>query len=175
MNAFLLYVVQSTLCLSLFYGLYLLLLRREAFFRFNRGVLLVIMALSMVIPLIRVPVVEPVLPVIQKFNDSKIQIFQNSKIESFHESKIKSFSVSPPPEIFESQNGEVVCERSRTALNELSKVKHYPKHISNKIYNSMTYVFYFMIRLWITIENRDTIWIGSATMFSVWGLFPMTV
>ena len=68
MNAFLLYVVQSTLCLSLFYGLYLLLLRREAFFRFNRGVLLAIMASSMIIPLIRVPLAEPALvqlPMIQ--------------------------------------------------------------------------------------------------------------
>ena len=61
MNAFMLYVVQSGLCLSLFFGLYLLLLRREIFFRFNRNVLLAIMAASMVIPLIRLPVAEPAL------------------------------------------------------------------------------------------------------------------
>ena len=72
MNAFLLYVVQSALCLSLFYGLYLLLLRREAFFSFNRGVLLAVMISSMTIPLIRLPVAEPALPMIQKFKDSKI-------------------------------------------------------------------------------------------------------
>ncbi len=68
MNAFLLYVMQSTLCLSLFYGLYLLLLRREAFFRFNRYVLLSIMIISMVVPLIHMPVNEPALmqlPMIQ--------------------------------------------------------------------------------------------------------------
>ncbi len=68
MNAFLLYVVQSALCLSLFYGLYLLLLRREAFFRFNRCVLLTIMIVSMVAPLIRISVNEPALmqlPMIQ--------------------------------------------------------------------------------------------------------------
>ncbi|MDR1155460.1 MAG: M56 family metallopeptidase, partial [Bacteroidales bacterium] len=68
MNVFLLYVVQSALCLSLFYGLYLLLLRREAFFRFNRSVLLAIMVSSMVIPLIRLPVANPALiqfPVMQ--------------------------------------------------------------------------------------------------------------
>ncbi len=61
MNAFLLYVVQSTLCLSLFYGLYLLALRREAFFRFNRRVLLIIILASVVMPLIRVSVNEPAL------------------------------------------------------------------------------------------------------------------
>ena len=61
MNAFLLYVVQSTLCLSLFFGLYLLLLRHEAFFRFNRSVLLSIMLLSTAFPMIRVPVAEPAL------------------------------------------------------------------------------------------------------------------
>ena len=68
MNAFLLYVLQSAICLSLFYGLYGLLLRREAFFRFNRSVLLTIMVLSMTIPLVRVPVSEPALlqiPVMQ--------------------------------------------------------------------------------------------------------------
>jgi len=61
MNAFLLYVVQSALCMSLFYGLYSLLLRREVFFRFNRSMLLAIMASSMTIPLIRMPVTEPAL------------------------------------------------------------------------------------------------------------------
>ena len=40
MNVFLLYIIKSALCLSLFYGLYALLLRREAFFRFNRNMLL---------------------------------------------------------------------------------------------------------------------------------------
>ncbi len=61
MNAFLLYVLQSTLCLSLFYGLYLLLLQRDTFFRFNRCVLLTIVVTSMLIPLIRMPVTEPAL------------------------------------------------------------------------------------------------------------------
>ena len=68
MNAFLLYVVKSAICLSLFYGLYALLLRREAFFRFNLSVLLVIMALSLMIPFIHIPVSEPALlqiPVMQ--------------------------------------------------------------------------------------------------------------
>ena len=88
MNVFLLYVVQSALCLSLFYGLYLLLLRREAFFRFNRNVLLAVMVLSMTIPLIRVPVPEPALPIIQKFKDSKITFGEGFAVQKFQDSKI---------------------------------------------------------------------------------------
>jgi len=61
MNTLIIYVVQSALFLSLFYGLYLLLLRHEAFFRFNRSVLLVIMAASMILPTVRIPVAEPAL------------------------------------------------------------------------------------------------------------------
>ena len=118
MNAFLLYVVQSALCLSLFYGLYLLLLRREAFFRFNRCVLLTVMVLSMCIPLIHVPVSEPVFPMIQKFKDSKIQRFkdskiqrfQDSKIQTFQDSKIQIFQDSASPEIIESLNSEAINE-----------------------------------------------------------------
>jgi hypothetical protein len=107
MNAFLLYVVQSALCLSLFYGLYLLLLRHEAFFRFKRSVLLAIMASSMILPLVRVPVAEPALPMIQSFQNSKIQLFQDSKIQLFQDSKIESFQGLPTPEIFESRNFEI--------------------------------------------------------------------
>ena len=61
MNTLILYVVQSALYLSLFCGLYLLLLRREAFFGFNRSVLIAIMAASMALPMFRVPIAEPTL------------------------------------------------------------------------------------------------------------------
>ena len=117
MNAFLLYIIKSALCMSLFYGLYLLLLRREAFFRFNRIVLLAVMLSSMAIPLIHVPVARPALPIIHKFKDSKIpqltslraSPFQDSKIQQqFHDSKFESFPNSPSPEIFESQNFEIL-------------------------------------------------------------------
>ena len=59
MNAFFLYIIQSALCFSLMFGLYMLLLRRETFFRFKRNVLLSIIISSLVIPMIHIPVAEP--------------------------------------------------------------------------------------------------------------------
>ena len=48
------YLIKSTLLLSLLYIPYLLVLRKETFFRFNRLMLLLIIAVSLVIPLMNV-------------------------------------------------------------------------------------------------------------------------
>jgi len=50
MGIFLAYSIKSALCLAAFYLFYKLLLSRETFHRFNRMALLVILALSMIIP-----------------------------------------------------------------------------------------------------------------------------
>ncbi|MDR2384247.1 MAG: hypothetical protein LBD80_01100 [Tannerella sp.] len=55
MNGFLLITAKSTLCLSVLYGLYALLLKREASFRLNRVTLLFIITVSIAIPLIQNP------------------------------------------------------------------------------------------------------------------------
>ena len=55
MNSFLLYLAKSGLCLALLYGVYWLFLRRETFFVLNRAYLLGTAALSLILPLIRVP------------------------------------------------------------------------------------------------------------------------
>ena len=48
------YLIKSTLLLSLLYIPYQLVLRKETFFRFNRLMLLLIIAVSLVIPLMDV-------------------------------------------------------------------------------------------------------------------------
>lgn len=51
MVTFLLYIVKSTCCLTLFYLGYKALLSNETFFRFNRMVLLAGMLVCMLLPL----------------------------------------------------------------------------------------------------------------------------
>ena len=53
MGIFLIYILKSAVCLSLFYLFYRLLLSKETFHRFNRIALLGILFLSLLIPFIR--------------------------------------------------------------------------------------------------------------------------
>ena len=55
MNSWLLFLVKSTLVLSLFYLFFRLLMRNETFFRISRSVLLLIVFASVVIPFIYLP------------------------------------------------------------------------------------------------------------------------
>ena len=55
MSAVLLYSIKSAMVLTMLYLPYMLMLRRESFFRFNRMVLLGILLLSLVLPLCNVP------------------------------------------------------------------------------------------------------------------------
>jgi TonB-dependent SusC/RagA subfamily outer membrane receptor len=52
------YAIKSIIYLSLMYIPYMLLLRKESFFRFNRLMLLVIMVLSLVLPLVNIPAIS---------------------------------------------------------------------------------------------------------------------
>ncbi len=54
MNEFLSYLVKSSLCTGVFYGLYYLLLRKNTFFTLNRVYLLLTLLLSLVIPIINI-------------------------------------------------------------------------------------------------------------------------
>ena len=55
MSALLLYSIKSAIVLSLLYLPYMLMLRRESFFRFNRMMLLGILFLSLLLPLCNIP------------------------------------------------------------------------------------------------------------------------
>ena len=60
MGAFLVYILKSAVCLVVFYLFYRLLLSRETFWRFNRFLLLSLLAFSFVLPLIHIHTSEPV-------------------------------------------------------------------------------------------------------------------
>ncbi len=49
------YVIKSAIYLSILYVPYMLMLQKESFFRLNRKMLLLIMALSLVLPLVNIP------------------------------------------------------------------------------------------------------------------------
>ena len=55
MSALLLYSIKSALVLTMLYLPYMLMLRRESFFRFNRMILLGILLLSLALPLCNIP------------------------------------------------------------------------------------------------------------------------
>lgn len=59
MGLFFIYSLKTALCLTAFYLIYKLLLSRETFFGFNRAVLLAVIALSLLLPLVRVSVETP--------------------------------------------------------------------------------------------------------------------
>ena len=55
MNEFILYLLKSTVCLSLLYLVFRFLMRKEAFFALNRMLLLAIVLFSLTVPLITMP------------------------------------------------------------------------------------------------------------------------
>ena len=59
MNAFLLYLLKSTLLLAVFDAFFLLVMRRSGHFRFNRIVLLYGSAACLLLPLIRLHLPAP--------------------------------------------------------------------------------------------------------------------
>lgn len=61
MGALLLYILKSTICLILFYLGFKALLSNDTFFRFNRWVLLVGIAICMLLPAIKIQTSEPLL------------------------------------------------------------------------------------------------------------------
>ncbi|MDR1646345.1 MAG: hypothetical protein LBS05_11120 [Tannerellaceae bacterium] len=61
MGTFLVFILKASVCLTVFYGFYKVLLSRETFHRFNRAALLSILLLSMLIPLCELTLPRPVL------------------------------------------------------------------------------------------------------------------
>lgn len=59
MTAFLLYIIKSTCCLTLFYLGYKALLSKETFFRFNRIVLLVGILVCILLPFVGIRTASP--------------------------------------------------------------------------------------------------------------------
>ena len=77
------YLLESSICLALFYALYYFLLRRETFFQFNRAYLLLMPAVSLAIPLLHIEQAsapssiagEVLLPMVREAQSTKLQIY----------------------------------------------------------------------------------------------------
>ncbi|MBV5312847.1 MAG: TonB family protein [Prolixibacteraceae bacterium] len=77
MNTYLIYILESTICISLLYLLFRLLMRKETSFAVNRATLLTIVAASVIVPLVQLPQLmqTPVhVELIPEFSENKIQI-----------------------------------------------------------------------------------------------------
>ena len=59
MGIFLVYILKSAACLTVFYLFYKLLMSRDTFHRFNRFALLGLLVLSSLLPLVEVSVEDP--------------------------------------------------------------------------------------------------------------------
>lgn len=77
MNTFLTYILESTICISVFYMLFRLLMRKETSFAVNRATLLTIVVASVIVPMVQLPQLmqTPVhVELIPDFSESKVQI-----------------------------------------------------------------------------------------------------
>ncbi len=77
MNTFLTYILESTICIGVFYLLFRVLMRKETSFAVNRATLLTIVAASVIVPLVQLPQLlqTPVhVELIPEFSESKVQI-----------------------------------------------------------------------------------------------------
>ena len=85
MNTFLIYILESTICISVFYLLFRMLMRKEASFAVNRATLLTIVAASVIVPLVQLPQLmqTPVhMELIPNFSENRIQI-QNLPVAQY--------------------------------------------------------------------------------------------
>lgn len=100
MNTFLIYILESTICISVFYLLFRLLMRKETSFAVNRATLLTIVAASVIVPLVQLPQLmhTPVhVELIPEFSENKIQIQNLPGSENATSYEVQpSFSESAP-------------------------------------------------------------------------------
>lgn len=96
MNNFLLYILKSTISISLLYLVFRILMRKETFFKLNRALLLSAVVCSAIIPLLYLP--QIIQPTIQ---NQLIPTFQNMEIiqpvQSVQEKPTQNFIESPAP------------------------------------------------------------------------------
>ena len=68
MTGFLLYIIKSTVYLSVFYAFFMLVMRKTTFFRFNRGAFISGTIICMILPFINIRIPEgmaPVMPILE--------------------------------------------------------------------------------------------------------------
>ncbi|MBL7967171.1 MAG: hypothetical protein JNK09_09210 [Prolixibacteraceae bacterium] len=98
MNTFLIYILESTICISLFYLLFRLLMRKETSFAVNRATLLTIVVASVIIPLVQLPQLMPTpvhVELIPDFSENKIQIQNLPATENTTAPEIRPLEPAP--------------------------------------------------------------------------------
>ena len=139
------YLVLSSLCLALLYGVYRLVLSRTTLHRFNRSLLLSIIVLSFILPAIRIDVGDrPLLPSPQlqaEWNEEEI-VYEYEPVEE----------VSAP---VESQRADV---RTSVATGvKMAETVTQMDWVSILTYLYLMGVAFFMIRLLIGITRAETL------------------
>jgi biopolymer transport protein ExbD len=99
MNSFLLYILKSTICISLLYLLFKVLMRKESSFSVSRIILLTIVTASVIVPLVQLPQLMQTplrVQLIPEFSENKIQI-QNLPVTEKAEAVVVPSSNEPTP------------------------------------------------------------------------------
>ena len=110
MNSFLLFLIKSTLSLSLLYLTFSVLMRKETFFKLNRMVLLVMMLSSLLIPLLYLP--QPIQPIAQTYMEP---IFRNTSIPA-QPIQTSEIPLSIPSSVIASETNHPVAVSVQTVL-----------------------------------------------------------
>jgi hypothetical protein len=84
MNSLLIYLLKSSLCMSLLYLLFRTVMRKESFFALNRMLLLLIVLFSFIIPILYLPSVS-----MSSVKAELLPVFAPSEISSFNTEEIK--------------------------------------------------------------------------------------
>ena len=140
------YLVLSSLCLALLYGVYRLVLSRTTLHRFNRSLLLSIIVLSFILPAVRIDAIgdRPLLPSPQlqtEWNEEEI-VYEYEPVEE----------VSAP---VESQRADV---RTSVATGvKMAETVTQMDWVSILTYLYLMGVAFFMIRLLIGITRAETL------------------
>jgi len=110
MNSLLLFLIKSTLSLSLLYLTFSVLMRKETFFKLNRMVLLVMVLSSLLIPLLYLP--QPIQPFAQTYTEP---IFRSNSIPAQPVQTSES-PVSIPSSVIASETSRPVAISIQTIL-----------------------------------------------------------
>ena len=153
------YLVLSSVCLALLYGVYRLALSRTTLHRFNRSMLLLIIGLSAIIPAIRISAIGD-RPLLHVQNTVKEDAFSGAKGDSPQlpaEWSEEAFAEYVPLEDVEAPAGGIDIKTSVTTGIKMVEMLMRMHWITIITYLYLMGVAFFMIRLLIGVIRAETL------------------
>ena len=153
------YLVLSSVCLALLYGVYRLALSRTTLHRFNRIMLLSIIGLSAILPAIRISAIGDS-PLLHVQNSVKEDAFSGSKVDSPQlpaEWSEEAFAEYVPLEDVEAPAERIDVKTSVSTGVKIVEMLTQMDWITILTYLYLMGVAFFMVRLLIGIIRAETL------------------